>query len=120
MKNLIFAQGGAIAAGVLCLVAYYVVFDLRYGWYLSPGEYLLIQSTAVVVIVALYAIWFAYPSPWLGVAVCALSFVLPPLVRPDKYVGFDWQFLPYVIGCCVLVGLSIELRRRGIKGSGSN
>ena len=85
---------------------------LRYGWYLNSTEYLPIQAVAITSAVVIVAVWLMYPAPWLAIGICAASFLLPPLFKPDKYPAIDLQFMPYVLVCCALFGLSIELRRR--------
>lgn len=112
MKPISIIQGSSIVVGVVSLAIYVMFFVLRYGWYLNSTEYFLIQMTVIASGLAILAVWLIYPAPWLAVGICATSFMLPPLFKPDKYPGIDLQFLPYVIVCCALFGLSIELRRR--------
>ena len=96
----------------MSLAVYAVLFGLRYGWYLNSTDYVVIQATVIASGLAILAAWLLYPAPWLAVGICAASFLLPPLLKPDKYPGIDLQFLPYVIVCCALFALALELRRR--------
>lgn len=114
MKSLSLIQGSSIVVGVLSLVVFAVLFGLRYGWHLNSTDYIAVQATMITSGLAILAVWLVYPSPGLAVGICAASFLLPPLFKPDKYPGIDLRFLPYIIFCCALFGLAVELRRRAL------
>ncbi len=99
------------ALGLFSLVALWVVFELRYVWYVQPDQLMVLRLGFTAVAGSIVALWLLYPS---RVAVALLGFsglAFPPLFD-SRFVGITPGFLLWV---ALIVGFLVgatQLRRR--------
>jgi hypothetical protein len=80
------------ATACIGLVASYVMFKMRYGWYLSNADAHFLDLGFLTVACALVVLWVVFPSRVAVAVVGAALFVFPPLLKPDTFVALDVPF----------------------------
>ena len=74
-------------------VAYWFLFGIRYGWYLSPdnAKFLSIIFNSSAALTAILLVF--YPSRILVFLIGLVCFLLPPLLRPEAFPRMEWPVL---------------------------
>jgi bacteriorhodopsin len=97
---------------VVAVVALYVLFKLRYGWYTNDAQATFLNIGFLIALTAISVLWAGYPTrigvAFLGIAVLAF----PAILRPSEFVMLDAPFAVYaIIPVALLIGAT-HLRLR--------
>jgi hypothetical protein len=101
------------ALGLFSLAALWIVFELRYVWYVQPDQLMVLRLGFTAVAGSIVALWVLYPS---RVAVGLLGFsclAFPPLFD-SRFVGITPGFLLWVALILSLLLGATQLRRRQV------
>lgn len=99
------------------LAASYVVFKMRYGWYLANEDAhfldigFLLAAGVIVVLLALF------PSRVAVAVVGTTIFVFPPVLKQQTFVAMDTPFFALSLIPIALLVLATHLRRVWVRGS---
>lgn len=93
------------------LVASYVMFKMRYGWYLANADAHFLDLGFLTVACALVVLWVVFPSRVAVAVVGAALFVFPPLLKPDTFVGLDIPFAALSLIPIFLLVIATHLRQ---------
>lgn len=104
----------AFIAMFLGMCTTFLVFMLRYGWYTTPQNAIVLDIGYAVFLAICGIAWFFFPSKVLVLTACLALFFYPSIYDAHDFVGIDWKFLPFIAICILLVVIAIELRRKDI------
>ncbi|MET4678118.1 MULTISPECIES: hypothetical protein [unclassified Luteibacter] len=93
------------------LVASYVMFKMRYGWYLANADAHFLDLGFLTVACTLVVLWVAFPSRVAVAVVGAALFVFPPLIKPDTFVAIDIPFAALSLIPILLLVIATHFRR---------
>lgn len=99
-------------AGVLALAVYFLVYELRYNWYLKASDGAFVRLSCIASMLTVAGLWVFFPSRTLVAGIAFIGFLIPPTYESGLFVKLDWRFAPWVaLSVALLVGAT-ELRRR--------
>jgi hypothetical protein len=107
---------GAVAVMAVGILATFLLFMLRYGWYTTPQNALALNVGFGIFLVGCGIAWFVFPSKILMLSACLAVFAYPPAYDSKNFVRLDWKFVPFMAVCVMLLVAAIEMRRRAGKG----
>jgi len=99
-----------IALCVVALATSWLVFELRYVWYLQAEQSLVLRRGILLVAASILALWWLYPSRIAVVLLGLAGLFFPPLIDA-RFVGLTPEFLPGVALVLALLVGATQLRR---------
>lgn len=107
------------AVAIVSLVLHFLMFELRYMWYLSPADARFLRIGYLIFATAIIALWIFLPSRLLVATISFVCFLFPPLLRGDRFpsllageVPGDGGIVGFVLFSVLLLVIATELRRR--------
>lgn len=97
---------------ILALVVHFLLFQLRYGWYLKADDFSFLLAGYAVCSLAVIALWALLPSRLLVAATGLIAFIFPPMLQGNKFVPLDVRFAGFVMLSLLLLVGATELQRR--------
>ena len=101
-----------VAVACIALAAYWLTFELRYMWYLTPRDAAFLRSIELSAMGAMIALWILWPSRFAVVIVAFGGFLVPPLYYAQSFVRMDWRFAGLCLISIALLMVATEVRRR--------
>ena len=100
-----------LASAIVAVTGYWLVFALRYGWYLRAEQSLVLNVTLVAFLVATASLWLWYPSRLLTAIGASVGPALPALAMPTVFPPWELGFASFAVGVVALCVLATHLRR---------
>lgn len=101
-----------IAFASVSVVANYLIFELRYNWYLSADESRFLSVGYSIFSIAIVYTWILYPSRLATVGLGVLGLIFPSILPGDNFYPLDFKFLIAVVFGVTLLLAATEFRLR--------
>lgn len=105
-----------LALACFGLAAGYVIFKLRYGWYLVNEDAHFLDIGFVLAAGLIAVLWAFFPSRVAVAVVGATIFVFPPVLKQETFAAMDIPFAALSLIPIALLVLTTHLRRVWIRG----
>jgi hypothetical protein len=89
---------GITLVSLVALCIYFVLFELRYMWYLNISDFIFLRASIIGFILLITALWKFFPLPLLISIVGAVGLIFPPIYSSDTFAALNWGFA----GCAFL------------------
>lgn len=96
--------GVYVISSALALGLYFLLFELRYAWYLNANDVAFIRICNIAFMLGIVGLWIFFPSPILVAVVAILGLLFPPLYNSDKFAIVN---LPFVAVSSLSIGFLI-------------
>jgi hypothetical protein len=89
--------GGYLLASFVTLGIYFLIFELRYMWYLGASEFAFLRICNIACLLVIVALWAFFPSPFLVALVALLGLIFPPFYDQSTFATVDLRFAGVVL-----------------------
>lgn len=88
---------GCVVASFAALGIYFLIFELRYMWYLGTSDFAMLRLFNIACILATIGLWVFFPSPWLVAVVAFIGLVFPPFYDRQTFAVIDLRFAGFLL-----------------------
>lgn len=95
----------------ISVAANYLIFELRYKWYLSADESIFLSIGYVFFMAFIVCMWALHPSRLATVALGTLSLIFPSIISGDKPPSLEFKLLATALLGVGLLLVTTEFRQ---------
>ena len=103
-----------ISVAAIGLLAYGLVLEFRYMWYLRPEDIRIVRGVEFVVLALFLVLWLKFPSRLAAAVVATGGLAAPPLIHGEVFVGWDLPFVLFASIPAIVLVAATHIRRKWV------
>ena len=109
---------GYLVVSLVALGIYFLIFELRYMWYLGTNDSAVLRGGSIACTLAIVGLWVFFPSPILVAVIAFFGLIFPPFYDRNAFAMVDLRFVGFMLlGVGLLVAVTYLWRNTRVLGA---